>query len=93
MGKYKVIYKAFPDALRGVVRGLTSFRGDLYIILIDACLSDSEREKTLKHELSHILLGHFIDDQKSVEEMEREADQHADMMTENEFNMLRGYAI
>lgn len=93
MERFRVVYKAFPDALRGIVRGFTSFRGKMYVILIDACLSDSEREKTLKHELSHILLGHFIDERKSVEEMEREADRYANVMTDDEFNMLRGYAI
>lgn len=90
--KYRIIYKAFPEPLRGVVRGLTSLKGDLYTILIDALLSDPERKETVKHELSHIVLGHLLEDQRSVEDLEREADAYAAAMTEEELIQLIGKA-
>lgn len=88
--KCKIIYKAFPEPLSGSVRGMTQLRGDLYIVLVDALLDDSERKETLKHELSHIVLGHFLDDQRSVEELEAEADSHAAVMTDDELIRLMG---
>lgn len=93
MDHYKVVYQPFPAAVKGNVFGVTCYQSGRYVVLIDRDLDAIQREKTLRHELSHILLGHFTDDQKSLEEMEREADQHADAMTDDEFNMLRGYAI
>ena len=91
--KYRIIYKAFPAALRGVVRGLTSLRGNLYTVLIDALLDDPERKETLKHELAHIVLGHLLDDQRSVEDLEREADAYAAAMTEEELQQLIAMAV
>ncbi len=93
MDRYKVVYRSFPAACKGNVYGVTCYQAGRYIVLIDRDLDAIQREKTLRHELSHILLGHFTDGSKSVEEMEREADSHADAMTDDEFNMLRGYAI
>ena len=31
--------------------------------------------------------------EKSIQQIEREADQHADAMTDEEFKLLRGYAV
>ena len=91
--KYRIIYKAFPAALRGVVRGLTSLRGNLYTVLIDALLDDPERKETLKHELSHVVLGHLLEDQRSVEDLEREADAYAAAMTDDELQQLIAMAV
>lgn len=93
MDHYKVIYKSFPASVKGYVFGATGYQSGRYVVLIDRDLDDVQREKALRHELSHILLGHFTDDQKSLEEIEREAEQYADAMTDEEFYMLRGYAI
>ena len=91
--RYKIIYKPFPEPLRGIVRALTSLQGNLYTILIDALLDDSERKEAIKHELSHIVLGHFLDDQRSVEELEAEADAHAAVMTDDELIRLMGRMV
>lgn len=93
MDHYKVFYRPFPARVKGYISGATQYRAGRYIVLIDSNLDDVQREKALRHELSHILLGHFTDDQKGWEEIEREADQYADAMTDEEFYMLRGYAI
>lgn len=91
--KIRILYKCFPDALKGSVRGFTSTRGKSYIIMIDSDLGDPERKKTLKHELSHILLGHFEDQDRSVDELEREAIDHAEAMTDDELDQLLRYAV
>lgn len=91
MSNYRIIYRAFPEPLRGSVFGLTSRGNNSYTVLVDASLSDSKRKETLKHELSHILLGHLEDDKKPVDVIEREAEQYAATMTDEDLERLIQY--
>ncbi len=59
-----------PEAIHGVTR--KDAEGD-YNIYINAKLSADGRAEALRHEVAHILRGHFYDDCKTVEQMEREA--------------------
>lgn len=93
MSNFRIIYKTFPEPLKGSIVGLAGRKGNSYTVLIDESLGDSERKETLKHELSHILLGHLDDDKKPEEQIEREADQYAAAMTDDEFEQLMKYAI
>lgn len=90
---FRLKYIPFETDLRGKVFGFTAFRGNKAIVFIDNTRTQGEQAHTLKHELSHILLGHFLEEQKTIEEMEREAGQHADAMTDQEFQTLLSYQI
>ena len=90
MERFRIVYKAFPDPISGYITGITKKKKDHYTIMIDSTLSEDHRDQTLKHELSHIVLGHF-DNDRSIEDCELEADQHADKMTKEEFADLMTY--
>lgn len=93
MERYKLVYRPLPDSVKGTVCGMTYRCSGKYLVLIDSDLEAVEREKTLKHELSHILLGHFIDNEKNQAEKEREAEEHAEAMTNEEFSFLLDFAV
>lgn len=92
MNKIKLVYRAIPER----VMGLTMRRGEEYLMIIDESLSPLERKETIKHELSHVLLGHFndgraMDDQaylNNIDEIEKEADEYAEQMTDEEYDQL-----
>ena len=95
MDPFKLVYEAFPapaDALGGV----TMCKNGKYIIMINKIKPAEEQIRTIKHELSHILLGHFgdrrtKDDQTYLDnlaEIEEEADRYADQMTDEELAQL-----
>lgn len=82
----------FPDMLHDEIKGMTAHPdGKEYIILIDSKLNTADRLHTLKHELSHILLGHHDQEARPLEEIEKEADAHAAAMTEDELAKLMAY--
>lgn len=66
----KVYYKPFPAALRGIVRGVSSADG---AILIDSTLSAADQDKTLRHELAHLILGHHNREWDAAIEAEADA--------------------
>ena len=63
----------------------------------------NEQQLTIKHELSHILLGHFQNERAKDEEfylknyenldIENDANRYADQMTDDEFSELMKYQI
>ena len=91
MGKITLCYAAFPGIANGF-GGLTRISPSGRVsILINNGRSDEEQKRTLKHELSHIILGHLWDDRVHGEdlsylddnpEIEDEADRYADQMTD-----------
>ncbi len=95
MQSFKLDYRPFPPELHGKIRGITGVKPNgKTIVLIDSTLSETERKKTLKHELAHIVLGHFLDtEQRDVMELEAEAEAKADSMTEEELNGLLQWQI
>lgn len=101
MQKFKIMYRPFPTELHGKIGGVTGGKpGGVLVVMIDNTLPEAEQKKTLKHELSHIVLGHLEDDRtdrknylKNVMELEAEADAKADSMTDEELNALLKLAI
>lgn len=54
-------------------RGYSQKKGDGYVVLVAEHLSDEAKERTLWHELIHIVLGHFDDRRElTVKEKEQE---------------------
>ena len=91
MEKIKLFYAAFPspaDALGGLTRISPSGKVS---IMINSGRTEEEQKKILKHEFSHIILGHLWDDRVHGDdlsyhddhpEIEDEANQYADQMTD-----------
>lgn len=91
-------YQPMPDEIKGKIPGVTGYDPvkNRYLILIDCELEEAKKRWTLKHELSHILLGHFSDDRtessqaylKNIQEVEAEANEYADRMTDHELDCI-----
>lgn len=62
--------------LPNTIEGITSPDGNRYIIAINRALSEARQRFSLEHELAHIRFDHFYCE-KSIEEVEREADEIA----------------
>ena len=102
MSHFKLVYREFPEVLKGKIPGFTAKGHDGELtIMIDEDLTDAEKNLVLRHELSHIALGHLNDDRTkndhsyltNLTELENEADQYADRMTDEEFTNLMKYAV
>lgn len=102
MSHFKLVYREFPEALKGKIPGFTAKgRDGKLAIMIDEDLPEAEKNLVLRHELSHIALGHLDDDRTknnhsylaNLAELEDEADQYADRMTDEEFTNLMKYAV
>ena len=95
MSPFNLIYISFPcpaDAIGGVTR--YDVKTGRYTVAINNQTTDDDQIRTLKHELSHILLGHFLDDEdRDIREIEKEADDYADQMTDDEFSDLMTYQV
>lgn len=70
------------------VKGIALKVSGEYYIAIDQSLSGDQLDMVYKHELSHILLGHLDRDIETAVK-EREADEHAARMTEEEYYNAR----
>lgn len=88
MGKNELLQHAvllpLPDGERAAVvevdglpegaRGLCMERGaGLYVVCINASLSEDQKTEVFLHELSHVLLGHLTNRGRTVKEKELEA--------------------
>ena len=104
MQQFKICYIPFPDVLSGNLYGSVVRKKGHIVVFIDSRLSDDQKNRTLKHELSHIVLNHFdipypgdgIEFEKGFyrsEAQEAEADKYAEQMTEMELSKLMEYAI
>lgn len=88
MKPFSLFYVNFPAGCEGTIYGMTGKCWDGgYIIAIDSSQDERTQENALKHELSHILLNHF-ESKRALEEVEREADEHAQQMTKAELDHL-----
>lgn len=94
MHPFSLLYVQFPSELRREVQGMVHWLKEKkrFMIVIDSGLSDQEQKKTLKHELSHILLKHYEKDH-DIQADEDEADRYADQMTDDELNHLLTFAV
>ncbi len=99
MSPFRLIYEAFPAAA-DMLDGVTMYENGKYVIMINKIKSADEQTQAVKHELSHILLGHFDNRTKGADmylknlaEVEDEADRYADQMTDEELAYLMTYRI
>ena len=91
MEKITLCYAVFP-VIANAFGGLTRISPSGKVsILINTGRTDEEQKRSLKHEFSHIILGHLWDDRIHGEdlsyiddhpEVEEEADRYADQMTD-----------
>ena len=82
MKPFKLDYRPFPAECRGAVTGMTCLCGGQLQILIDSTAPAAEQAETLRHELSHIALDHFDDTNRSIQQIEAEADSYAEQLTD-----------
>ena len=92
MKAFRLFYRSFPDNIIDV-RGITEYdvKRNRFTILINTNLSAAEQQHTLRHELSHIALNHHFQLDRSLEEVEDEADHYADVMSDDVFNKLMAF--
>ena len=93
MTQYKLKYIPFADTIHGIVKGMSCRPEgqDIFTIIIDSRLTESDQAHQLKHELAHLVLGHHEHPERDLKQIEREAEAHAAAMTDEEFNNLRSY--
>ena len=60
MKNFVLILHPFPEEIQDIVFGIAEFdvKRQCYKIVIDSTRDEETQTRTLKHELSHILLGH-----------------------------------
>lgn len=98
---FRVKSVPFPEELRGFVPGAVRKCKAGYLILMDESLSNEQYKQTLKHELSHIILGHFEISEtettdeylRNIEWIEAETDRYADQMTDEDLERLMLWAV
>ena len=112
MERFRLIYASFPDIAKATgdiapetlnKMGGVSVRDPAgrYGIMINCNRTEAEQVRALKHELSHLVLGHLTDGRTETtkiysdnfDDVEREADDYADRMTDDEFRELMTYQI
>lgn len=67
----KVLVVELPAGIEGFV---TEVRAGRYVVCLNSQLPAEERDRVLRHELAHVRLGHFDQDNMSIQEIEQEAD-------------------
>ena len=94
MKAFRLFYKPFPNNITDV-HGVAEYdvKQNRFTILINTNISEAEQMHTLRHELSHIALNHHSQLNRSLEEIENEADVYADIMSDAEFENLMSYRI
>ena len=60
-----------PACCNGFVTEMPAGR---FVICLNSQLPAEERDRVLRHELAHVRLGHFDQDNMSIQEIEQEAD-------------------
>lgn len=100
MVPFRVIYLDMPDQIRGKMFGWTMYDQGRYFVFIDKALDELARRDALRHELSHIVLGHLTDTRVSTDQeyldnfdsVEAEACEYAARMTDDELDQLMAHA-
>ena len=88
MKQIKVIYAAFPKETQGNVFGFTFENKSSFVVMIDSTQSTERQKKTLKHEVAHIILGHFEQEDRPIQDIETEASEKAATMTDADLEMI-----
>ena len=94
MKAFRLFYRSFPDNIIDV-RGITEYdvKRNRFTILINTNISEAEQLHTLRHELAHIFLNHHFQLDRSLEEIENEADHYADVMSDDDFKKLMAFQV
>lgn len=102
MSPFILVYIAFQSPA-DTLDGATVYESGRYVVMINKEKPYNEQQLTIKHELSHILLGHFQNERAKDEEfylknyenldIENDANRYADQMTDDEFSELMKYQI
>ena len=88
MPEYTLIRADMSKHFSFDVKGIALKVAGEYYIAIDQSLSGDQLDMVYKHELSHILLGHLDRDIETAVK-EREADEYAARMTDEEYRIVR----
>ena len=88
MPEYTLVITDLSKHLFFGVKGIALKVSGEYYIAIDQSLSGDQLDMVYKHELAHILLGH-LDRNIETAVKEREADEYAARMTEEEYYNAR----
>ena len=94
MKAFRLFYKKFPDNITDI-HGIAEYdvNRNMFTILINTNISEAEQLHTLRHELSHIVLNHHFQLDRSLEEIENEADHYADVMSDDDFKKLMAFQV
>lgn len=87
------MYRPFPVECSGLIYGVTQSTGGRIVIFIDSAQDEHTQRMALRHELAHIVCGHMTDTTRSVQQLEKEADEYAARMTDGELSELMEGAI
>ena len=103
MQHFKLFYHDFPANIHGKARACLMQQDGYAMILIDSLLPQDQQNKSLRHELAHLVLDHLIRPLPAdadpdagyieSESLEAEADRYAEAMSQDEFNALMQWAI
>lgn len=93
MESFTLIYRPFPPDCGGDVHGIISGAGERAMIIIDSAQDEQTQQRALRHELAHLALNHLSDFERTVEQLEAEADDYAERMSESEFEELMRGAV
>ena len=103
MSPFHLVYVNFPAPADHAAGGFTmrATASGKITIMINAIIPEEDQIRFLKHELSHILLGHLEDERVTDDlsyldeypEIEDDANRYADQMTDDEFHELMTYQV
>lgn len=93
MQRFTLVYRPFPAECGGNIHGVTISTGGRLKIFIDSAQDEQTQRSALRHELAHIVCGHFTDTARNLRQLEAEADEYAARMTDSEIAELIKGAI
>lgn len=93
--KYAIRFLPFPNDIQGQVFGCIchEVKKDIYAIMIDNTRPEDQQKISLKHEFAHLLMNHFFQLDKPIDEIEKEAEAKAQQMTDEELQVLLNAAV
>ena len=93
--EYAISFLPFPKEIQGKLFGFIfqEIKKDRYEILIDNTRPRDQQKISLKHEFAHLLMNHFFQLDKPIDEIEKEAEAKAQQMTDEELQVLLNAAV
>lgn len=93
MQHFKLRYRPFPAEAGGTIHGITQQRSGHCLILINSEAPAETQAAALRHELAHIVLNHFAQPARSLQQIEAEAESYAAQMQKTELDALMQWEI